>query len=72
MYPYAYPMRVPDPPPGVPWVSPKPPEEAGVLVTPGEPSEQEPVPRESTKSGSSGDREAEDYADKVLCEDGVH
>eukprot|EP00973_Karenia_brevis_P087050 12072452-Karenia_brevis.AAC.1 len=47
MYPYAYPMRAPDAPPGVPWVSPQPPEEAGVLVTPGEPSTQEPEPRES-------------------------
>eukprot|EP00973_Karenia_brevis_P032551 4490703-Karenia_brevis.AAC.1 len=46
-------------------------EEAGVQVTP-EPVEREPVPRDSNKSGSSGDTEAEDHGDRVLCEDAVH
>eukprot|EP00973_Karenia_brevis_P037485 5171002-Karenia_brevis.AAC.1 len=40
-------------------------EEAGVQVTP-EPAEQEPVPRESHKSSSSCDTEAEDHGDKIL------
>eukprot|EP00973_Karenia_brevis_P046241 6411085-Karenia_brevis.AAC.1 len=60
-------MRNIGPPPG--WVNPHTEEEAGVLDTPGEPSAQEPEPRESNVSGSSGDTEAEDLAEKIFCED---
>eukprot|EP00973_Karenia_brevis_P063489 8823525-Karenia_brevis.AAC.1 len=80
-FPYAYPMKSPEAPAGVPWVSPMPTEDAGafdapaeptehektegvgVQVTP-EPTEQEPIPRESYQSGSSGDTEVDDNGDR--------
>eukprot|EP00973_Karenia_brevis_P052409 7282145-Karenia_brevis.AAC.1 len=46
IFPCAYPMKSPQAPPGVPWVSPMLTDEAGVLVTPGESTEHEPTPAE--------------------------
>eukprot|EP00973_Karenia_brevis_P002879 391353-Karenia_brevis.AAC.1 len=41
IFPYAYPMKSPEAPPGVPWVSPMPTEDAGMLDTPAESTERE-------------------------------